>query len=123
MLNCLLAYQTDTIEQRRKVPTFGEIISEKRKELGLSQKELAAVIIKEDGQPISPQYLNDLERDRRNPPGDIFIEQFAKVLRLPADQLYYCAGELAPDMKEEDADPELVVEAYTAFRKVLKKQS
>jgi transcriptional regulator with XRE-family HTH domain len=104
------------------VPTFGEIISEKRKELGLSQKELAATILKEDGQPISPQYLNDLERDRRNPPAEFLIEQFAKTLAIPSEQLYYCAGELAPDMKEADVDKDLVVEAYTAFRKVIKKQ-
>lgn len=104
------------------MPTFGEIISEKRKEIGLSQKELATKILKEDDQPISPQYLNDLERDRRNPPAEFLIEQFAKVLNVPSDQLYYSAGELAPDMKEADADEDLVVEAYTAFRKVIKKQ-
>ena len=104
------------------MPTFGEIISEKRKEIGLSQKQLAARILKEDGLPISPQYLNDLERDRRNVPDEFLIEQFAKVLTIPSDQLYYCAGELAPDMKDEDLDKDLVVEAYTAFRKVIKKQ-
>ena len=31
------------------MPSFGATISEKRKEVGLSQKELAARIIKEDG--------------------------------------------------------------------------
>ncbi len=104
------------------MPTFGEIISEKRKEIGLSQKELAAKILKEDGQPISPQYLNDLERDRRNPPAEFLIEQFATALAISSEQLYYCAGELAPDMKEANVDGKLVVEAYTAFRKVIKKQ-
>lgn len=104
------------------MPTFGEIISEKRKELGLSQKELATKILKEDGLPISPQYLNDLERDRRNPPAEPLIEQFAQILAIPPEQLYYCAGELAPDMKAADVDEDLVVEAYTAFRKVIRKQ-
>ncbi|MCX6378987.1 MAG: helix-turn-helix transcriptional regulator [Armatimonadetes bacterium] len=104
------------------MPSFGEIISEKRKEIGISQKELSAQIVKEDGQPISPQYLNDLERDRRNVPDEYLIEQFSKVLLIPAEQLYYCAGELAPDMKEADVDEDLVLEAYTAFRKVINKQ-
>ena len=48
--------------------TFGTIISEARRAAGLSQKELAAKVKKEDGQPISAQYLNDIEHDRRNPP-------------------------------------------------------
>jgi ribosome-binding protein aMBF1 (putative translation factor) len=47
--------------------TFGTIISEARRAAGLSEKELAAKVKKEDGQPISAQYLN-IEHDRRNPP-------------------------------------------------------
>src|SRR3569833_499161 len=45
--------------------SFGRYLSESRKRLGISQKELAGRILKEDGEPISPQYLNDLERARR----------------------------------------------------------
>jgi transcriptional regulator with XRE-family HTH domain len=48
---------------------FGTLISEARRSKGLSQKDLAAKVKKEDGQAISPQYLNDIEHDRRNPPG------------------------------------------------------
>jgi transcriptional regulator with XRE-family HTH domain len=47
--------------------TFGRVISEARKNRELSQKELAMLVRKEDGNAISPQYLNDLERDRRSP--------------------------------------------------------
>ena len=50
--------------------TFGRIIAEARKGLGISQKDLAAKTRKEDGTPISPQYLNDIEHDRRDPPGE-----------------------------------------------------
>jgi transcriptional regulator with XRE-family HTH domain len=39
--------------------TFGRIIAEARKALVISQKDLAARINKEDGEAISPQYLND----------------------------------------------------------------
>jgi transcriptional regulator with XRE-family HTH domain len=107
--------------------TFGQIISEKRKELDLSQKELAALIIKEDGLAISPQYLNDLEHDRRNAPSDHLIQEFARVLNIPADILHHASGEQPPDIrelfaKEDKVDQEQVMEAYKAFRRVLKKE-
>lgn len=99
---------------------FGQIISEARKKANLSQKELAAKIKKEDGQPISPQYLNDIERDRRNPPSDYLMGQFSKVLNVKEEVLYYHAGELPPGDQDSSADQEKIVEAYKAFRKVLK---
>ena len=37
--------------------TFGQIIADARKSIGLSQKDLAARTHKEDGKPISPQTL------------------------------------------------------------------
>ena len=42
--------------------TFGQTIARARKDLGVSQRELALKVVKEDGAPISPQYLNDIER-------------------------------------------------------------
>ena len=73
--------------------SFGRHIAEARKKLSLSQKELAACIKREeDGEPISPQYLNDIERDRRSPSSDHLIQQFAKVLAVDADYLHYLAG-------------------------------
>src|SRR5437867_850881 len=56
--------------------TFGGAIREARRVLGVSQKDLAAQLKKEDGTPISPQYLNDIELDRRLPP-PYLIEQLA----------------------------------------------
>ncbi len=100
--------------------TFGRTISEARKRANLSQRELAARVIKEDGRQISPQYLNDIERDRRNPPSDYLIERFAEVLRVSKDVLYHQAGEVPMDLRDADADEERVVEAWTAFRKALR---
>lgn len=97
--------------------TFGKMISEARKRANLSQRELAASVVKEDGRPISPQYLNDIERDRRNPPSDHLIEQFAELLGVPRDVLYHQAGEVPRDLRAADVDEERVVEAWTAFRK------
>ena len=102
--------------------TFGQIIAEARKKLGLSQKELAERIKKEDGEPISPQYLNDIERDRRNPPSEFLISQFAKELTLSKDYLLLAAGTVSTELKEKlsGSDPAKVDKAFQAFRKQIK---
>lgn len=102
------------------VLTFGQVISRRRKEIGLSQKELAEKILKEDGTPISPQYLNDLERDRRDAPGDLLIARFAQLLEIDADLLYSTAGELPPDLRGLDAD--VATKAFAAFRRTVEQE-
>jgi len=72
--------------------TFGQSISKAREGLSLSQKELAARMMKEEGGPISPQYLNDIEQDRRSPSSGHLIRQFSGILGLPADYLGSFAG-------------------------------
>jgi transcriptional regulator with XRE-family HTH domain len=57
--------------------TFGEVISELRKERGLTQKALAAQVKKKDGIAIGIAYINDIEHDRRNPPSPDFVAQLA----------------------------------------------
>ena len=101
--------------------TFGIQLAEARKKLGLSQKDLASKITKEDGEPISPQYLNDIEHDRRNPPAEEMIYQFAKHLKIDAEILFYLSGKLPQELKNAQAEPEKIVAAYQAFRKALKK--
>ena len=102
--------------------TFGLIIAEARRKLGLSQKEIAERIKKEDGEPISPQYLNDIERDRRNPPSEFLITQLAKELKLSNDYLLLAAGTLPTELREKltGSDPAAVEKAFQAFRKQLK---
>jgi transcriptional regulator with XRE-family HTH domain len=99
---------------------FGAYISEARKKAGLSQKELASRINKEDGEAISPQYLNDIEHDRRNPPGEFILSQLAKELDLSLDYLRYLSGRLAPDDIRNIEEPEKVEEAFKAFRRIIK---
>ena len=65
--------------------TFGSYISQQRRARGLSQKQLAEEIRREEGGPISPQYLNDIEHDRRSPSSDHMINEFARVLDLSAN--------------------------------------
>lgn len=96
--------------------TFGQAISDARKAKQLSQKQLASMILKEDGSAISPQYLNDIERDRRNAPGELFISQFAKVLVIPEEYLYFLAHEIPPKYRDASpASPRQVQRAFEAF--------
>jgi transcriptional regulator with XRE-family HTH domain len=100
--------------------TFGQVIVQTRQQAGLSQKDVAARVLKEDGSPISPQYLNDIEHDRRGAPSDHLIRQLAKVLSLRVEYLYYLAGELPADLRGRSVDEATVVAAYEAFRSKLK---
>ena len=99
--------------------TFGQTIAATRKELDISQRELASRILKEDGVPISAQYLNDIERERRNPPGDHLLEQFAKELELDNDYLFFLSGKLPSDVRAAGTSPKKVQEAFKAFRRTI----
>src|SRR5689334_18537254 len=100
--------------------SFGQVITEARKLAKLSQKDLAAQILKEGDESISAQYLNDIEHDRRNPPSEEMINQFAGVLGIPRELLYYYARKLPQDMTDDRANKDRIVAAYTAFRRVIK---
>lgn len=102
--------------------SFGSYIAEARKKLQISQKELAARVLREeDQQPISPQYLNDIERDRRSPTSDHLISQFAKALKVDADYLHYLAGKFPDEIRQKNLSEEAVKAAFTAFRKPQRK--
>lgn len=101
--------------------TFGTLLSEARRAKGMSQKELAAKVRKEDGQAISPQYLNDIEHERRNPPSEFLIGQMAELLGCDKDTLCLAAGTIPSDlMKMAAAHPDRVEEAFKAFRRKVK---
>jgi len=101
--------------------SFGQVIAEARKKKGSSQKDLAMRIKKEDGAPISPQYLNDIERDRRNPPSEFILSQIAKELNLSLDYLQILAGKVPEDIQVEQYKPEEIEAAILAFRRTLRK--
>lgn len=101
--------------------SLGGAIASARKAKGMSQKDLAAKIIKDDGLPITPQYLNDIEHDRRSPSSNTIIQQFAKVLGVKESALYALSGVL-PDQVQNlvhKSTPEKVDDAWVAFRKKL----
>jgi len=103
---------------KQPATTFGACIAEARKALNMSQKELAEkIFLEEEDKTISPQYLNDIERDRRNPSSDHLIQQFAKVLKVDANYLHYLAGKVPDDIRRMNLSPDEVKAGFTAFRK------
>ncbi len=102
--------------------TFGKIISDRRKELGLSQKDVAARIKKEDGRAISAQYLNDIEHDRRNPPSEFLIGQLAHELNFEKDFLCIVAGTVPHDIQNAlmNAGPQKAEQVVRVFRRKMK---
>jgi|SRR5690554_445618 transcriptional regulator with XRE-family HTH domain len=98
--------------------TFGQAIAKARKAKGLSQKELAALVKKEEGGgPISPQYLNDIEHDRRSPTSDHLIKQFATILDEDEGYLFVLAGKIPDDVREKAKDRDKIVKSFANFRK------
>lgn len=102
-----------------KPPTLGTVLTDARKKKQKSLREIAEQIRKEDGSPITPQYLNDIEHDRRSP-ASVVLEQLANVYGLAPDYLYHLAGALPRDLHGKAGSEKDVVEAYRAFRKKLK---
>ncbi len=102
--------------------TFGKAISDERKSLRLSLRELAERVKKEDGASISPQYLNDIEHGRRNPPPAYIIRQLAEELGFEFDYLLVLSNELPAEDQElvRGSEPQQVHRALEAFRKTLR---
>jgi transcriptional regulator with XRE-family HTH domain len=102
--------------------SFGEFIATRRKQLNLTQKQVATGIKQEDGKPISVQYLNDIEHGRRGAPADYVIAQLAKLLHLQLDVLYFRSGRLPPDIRKRSVSDQQAAAAYRALRQELRLQ-
>ena len=102
--------------------TFGQTIISARKRKKLNQKQLAGKIIREDGDPISPQYLNDIEHDRRSPSSDHIIKQFSKALGIKADYLHYLHGRFPETERKKKLTPQQFERAIVAFRENCKEK-
>jgi ribosome-binding protein aMBF1 (putative translation factor) len=50
-----------------RMKTFGQVLTEARKRTGLTQKEVAERLRREDGRPVDAPYLNAIEHDRPYP--------------------------------------------------------
>lgn len=96
--------------------TLGSEISGRRKELGYTQRQLAAMVRKEDGGSITPQFLNDIERDRRRP-SPLVLQRIAEALQAPVDEYHRLAGQLPTDIDPQRMSPERWRAALKAFRR------
>ena len=97
--------------------TFGRAIGNARKRKGWSLKDLGSRIRREDGQTISPQYLNDIEHCRRSPSSAHMVQQFAAVLEINRDWLYYLAGRFPEDVRRLRLSETEVERRMVAFRR------
>jgi transcriptional regulator with XRE-family HTH domain len=70
---------------------LGDSIHQARQARKLTLRQLADQVTKDDGTPISPQYLNDIELHHRVPTPHV-LREFARVLELDADTLLATAG-------------------------------
>ncbi len=104
-----------------KHPTLGSVLADARKKKQKSLRETAQQVLKEDGTPITPQYLNDIEHDRRTPSPAV-IEQLAAVYGFGADYLYHLAGTLPKDLHGKAGSEQASLKAWSAFRRKLKDQ-
>jgi transcriptional regulator with XRE-family HTH domain len=98
---------------------FGEVIAEARRKANLTQRQLAAMIKTEEGRGISGPYLNDIEHSLRHPPRGFLLQQFAKVLDLDVDLLYFLAHQMPFDIDFSKVSDERAVAAYGIFRKMM----
>jgi transcriptional regulator with XRE-family HTH domain len=99
--------------------TLGGVVSTRRKELGFTQKQVAQSVVKEDGTPITPQFLNDVERNRRRP-SPLVLQRLAEALKWSgedADRLHYIARTLPPDIDLENVARDQWADGIKAFRR------
>lgn len=101
--------------------SLGRIIATARKNLRLSQKDLAALIQIEDElgnkKQMSPQYLNDIEHDRRSPSSQALVAQFSEKLGLDQDYLMFLAGRWPDAIRNAIRSEKDFGEAMVAFRR------
>lgn len=94
------------------------MIRQARLTKGLNQKDLATKLRKSEGGTISPQYLNDIEHDRRNAPSSAIIQQLAKLLDLSEDRLMVAANRFPDDIRELGLKkPEILEQVFREFRR------
>ena len=94
---------------------FGEFIAEKRKARDISLRQMA------ENLEITPAYLSDIEKSRRNPPDIDTLEKIASLLNLSSEEkntmLDYAGNDrkqIAPDLPDYIME---LPEARAALRK------
>jgi len=95
---------------------LGDLLNQARRARRLTLRQLAERVRKDDGQPVSPQYLNDIELNRRIPSTHVLYE-LARELELNVDTLLQLAGMGETVMREYlDEHPTHADEVIQLFR-------
>ena len=94
--------------------SFGEEIARLRRKKQYTIREFAKKVLKEDGEPMSPSYLCDIEQGRRKPPALEVIQRMAELLEAEFDHLLDLAHRTPPDIKE-------IVQGNKMLRRVLRR--
>jgi transcriptional regulator with XRE-family HTH domain len=97
-------------------PRLGEVIKHARHARHLTLRHLADQVMKEDGTPISPQYLFDIEVHHRTPAPHV-LHGLAQVLELDYDTLLALAGTADVVVREYlETHPEAEAAVIRLFR-------
>jgi transcriptional regulator with XRE-family HTH domain len=95
---------------------LGDVINKARRARRWSLRQLAERVKKEDGTTISPQYLNDIELNRRFPSIHV-LRELAQALELDQDTLRRLAGVSETVVREYlDAYPQQAEAVMQLFR-------
>ena len=99
---------------------LGDVINQARRGRRMTLRQLAEKVRKEDGEPVSPQYLNDIELNRRIPSTHI-LHELARELELDIDTLLMLAdaGEtvMREYLEEHPTQAEEVIQLFRAAQK------
>ena len=79
---------------QREEETFGQRIKRRRRELGLTQRQVAEVL------EIDFTYLSKLENDRGEPPGEKTIRGLSAVLHEDEEDLLALAGKVPEQLRD-----------------------
>ena len=97
--------------------TLASVVRDARKQKSLTLQAVASQVIKEGGQPITPQYVYDIERGRCSSPSDGVLDQLAGALGLNRDWLYYLCGRLPKEIRERQLTAAQITRMMAWLRK------
>lgn len=94
---------------------LGTYVRLRRKELGLDAKNVAKQLVRSNGRSISAQYWCDIELNRRSAQ-PWMIQKIARVLKIPAEYLWYLIGLWPPSLRARLAEEDFAMK-FSAFRR------
>ena len=104
-------------QQSQTARSLGAMVAAERRERGFTYNQLAQLVLRPDGKPVSPTFLNDIEHDRRRPGPEVLAE-LAAALGLSPDDLHLAAGQLPPDLIAGRVTQERLQQVLDAIQRI-----